>query len=226
MTPDGHVFKLKLVDGLLYLPLEYPTDEEFDTLPHVVFTSPGVWNPDDIKDDEDDLAWFNAVEDPDALDDAEFYDAIGGAVPGDGEAAEMDAYMALMNPRNTRCCPRNYEQFLKFFAWKPIAVIHDTFAATTQYAKQALRLPLRRHFKSRFPALNVQRLDEVVATDTFFAYCAAHDGSTCSQLFVGKTSYFTTCMGMTTDAEFPGALMDFIQSFGAMSGLFSDNAKA
>jgi hypothetical protein len=34
---------------------------------------------------------------------------------------------------------------------------------------------MRKHFKTRFPAANVNRLDETVATDTFFADAPAHD---------------------------------------------------
>jgi hypothetical protein len=37
------------------------------------------------------------------------------------------------------------------------------------------RLPLREQFKSRFPAANVRRLNETVATDTFFFDIAALD---------------------------------------------------
>ena len=85
---------------------------------------------------------------------------------------------------------------------------------------------MKYHYKSCFPALSVQRLDEIVATDTFYANETAHDGSTCAQIFVGQTSYFTQVYGMTSDAQFPGKLMDFIRSFGEMSGLFTDNAKA
>jgi hypothetical protein len=69
-------------------------------------------------------------------------------------------------------------------------------------------------------------LDETVATDTFYANATAHDGSTCAQIYVGLKSYFTTCMGMQIDAQFPETLLDFIWTFGAMPKLYSDNAKA
>jgi hypothetical protein len=51
------------------------------------------------------------------------------------------------------------------------------------------RLPLQKHFKSRFPAANVSRLNEIVATDTFFFDIPAlddgimgHGGTTSLQL--------------------------------------------
>lgn len=98
-------------------------------------------------------------------------------------------------------------------------------SATTQYAKNVMRLPLRRHFKSRFPALRVRGLEEVYATDTYFANVPAHDGSTCVQLYCGCTSFFTQIFGMKLQSEMPGTLMDFIRNWGAMKGLFSDTSK-
>ena len=132
----------------------------------------------------------------------------------------------FVNP--TRSCRKNrdWPKLRKYFAWKPWEVIRDTFQVTTQYAVRESRLPLRRHFRSRFPALNVRRLDEDYATDTIFANTTAHDGSTCAQLFVGRKSMFTSVHGMKKESKFPSFLMDFIQSFGAMKGLFSDNAKS
>ena len=53
----------------------------------------------------------------------------------------------------------------------------------------------------------------------------ANDGSTCAQIYFGKKSSFTHVFGMKTEIEMPGILMDFIPMFGAMKGLFSDNAK-
>jgi hypothetical protein len=120
----------------------------------------------------------------------------------------------------------DYKSFRPNFAWKPITVIRHTLKNTTQYAKNVVRFPMRQYFKSRFPALRVRRLDEVYATDTFFSNIKAYDGSECAQLYCGRKSYFTSTHGMQTESQMPGTLMDFIRSFGAMKGLFSDNAKA
>ena len=48
-------------------------------------------------------------------------------------------------------------------------------------AKWHTRIPLQRHWKPRFPHLNVHRLMEPVATDTVFANCKALGGDTCAQ---------------------------------------------
>jgi len=232
VTPDGYVFRLKYIDGGLYLPMTYPTESELNSLPHVEFTSPGSWDPTFEVDDDIDETWFNEADDPDSLDDNEFFQANGGYFLPDNDilnGSNAFATITKVSSHNIQRVKRHdwdYENLRKFFLWRPTQVIQDTLAATTQYARQTLRLPLRRHYKSRFPALNVQRLDEDVATGTYFANVTAHDGSTCAQLYVGKVSLLTKVFGMKSDSEFPATLLDFIRSFGAMNCLISDNAKA
>ena len=42
---------------------------------------------------------------------------------------------------------------------------------TTKMARMAIRHPMRRHVKARFPHMNVTRIDEPVSTDPIFANC-------------------------------------------------------
>ena len=72
--------------------------------------------------------------------------------------------------------PPNWDHIRECLCWKPLDVVKHTIAATTQYAKNVLRLPMRQHFKSRFPSLNVRRLREPYATDTFFSSERSIDG--------------------------------------------------
>jgi len=211
-TTDGYIFKLRFLEGLSYLPIVYPSQADIDSLPWVYMTSPGEWNPVTQNDEDADTVWFEA-SDEEELDESEFLDSRDGW---------YDVRVAKAERKNV---PRDYEALRPYLLWKPVEIIKKTFAATTQFAQNVVRLPLRKHFKSRFPALNVRRLSEVYATDTFFADVKAHDGSTCAQLYCGKTSQFTQVYGMKTESQMPGTLMDFIRSFGAMQGLFSDNAK-
>jgi len=44
-TLDGTVIPLAVRSGLTYLDIRPPTDEEFDTLPHIIFTSDDTWDP-------------------------------------------------------------------------------------------------------------------------------------------------------------------------------------
>ena len=51
---------------------------------------------------------------------------------------------------------------------------------------------MRKHFKSRFPAFNIPRRSEEVATDTIFSDTPAIDsGVTMAQIIVGKRTLVT-----------------------------------
>ena len=89
-----------------------------------------------------------------------------------------------------------------------------------------IRYPLRRHIKSRFPHLNVTKLDEVVSTDPLFANCKSiYHGFTAAQVFFGTKSHFIFIYGIKSKGEFPQAYRDFIRDHGAPSALRRDNAK-
>ena len=126
----------------------------------------------------------------------------------------------------------DYHQLQPHFAWLPIDKIKATWKATTQWYKAEQRLPMRKHYKSRFPAAHVDRLNESVATDTFFASVPAHDdgmlghgGATMAQLYVGSTSHVTAVFPMSTESQMSNTLLDLIRMHGAPNMLPSDNAK-
>ena len=87
--------------------------------------------------------------------------------------------------------------------------IKRTLECTTQLAKWHTRVPLQRHWKPRFPHLNVHRLMEPVATDTFFANCKALGGDTCAQVFYGIQSHMINVYPMKTESHGPVAYEDF-----------------
>jgi Reverse transcriptase (RNA-dependent DNA polymerase) len=99
---------------------------------------------------------------------------------------------------------------------------------TTQLAKQIIRENgMRQHFKTRFPALNVPRRSEAVATDTVFSDTKAiDDGSLCAQIFISHKSLVADIYGMKTDKEFVNTLEDQIRLRGAMDRLLSDRAQS
>ena len=70
------------------------------------------------------------------------------------------------NEHETKRMEPGYEKVQDCLGFAPIVVIKKTFAKTTQYARNIVRLPFHTHLKSRFPALNVRRRNEPVATDT------------------------------------------------------------
>jgi hypothetical protein len=110
------------------------------------------------------------------------------------------------------------------FGWVDAKRIQSTLDHTTQYYRAAIYYPFRKHFKSRFPAANVNRLLEWYATDTVVGMVPAvndgikgHGGCTMYHLFVGLQSDFCQGYPMSAKSEFPSTLVDFIRSYGAMS---------
>ena len=67
----------------------------------------------------------------------------------------------------------------------PIDVIKRTLESTTQLAKWHNKVPLQKHWTPRFQFMNVHRLKEPVATDTFFANCRALEVLLVHKSFMG-----------------------------------------
>ena len=122
----------------------------------------------------------------------------------------------------------DYNKLCPYFGWAPTDVVQSTFENTTQYARQENTDGyMKKHYRTRFPALNVARRHEPVATDTVFSNTkAVDDGSTCAQIFIGRNSYFADVYGMKSDKEFVNTLEDVIRKRGAMDKLISDQAMA
>ena len=70
------------------------------------------------------------------------------------------------------------------------------------------------------------RLNEVVATDTYFAGTKSIEGYHCLQVFVGLTSRRITVIGMRTESEFSEAYQDFMRKRGKPHTLRRDKAKS
>jgi len=78
----------------------------------------------------------------------------------------------------------------------------------------------------------VPRLNEIVATGTYFSDTLApddgiggHGGATLVQDYCGRTIQITDAYPMHSETEMPGTLEDFIRRHGAPKMLYSDNAK-
>jgi hypothetical protein len=84
---------------------------------------------------------------------------------------------------------------------------------TTQFDWLDYHVPMRKHFKSRVPAANVSRLNEVVATDTYFSDPPAmdvglfgHGGTTMVQLFCGCQNLITAVYPMRCEGNISAPL--------------------
>jgi hypothetical protein len=119
------------------------------------------------------------------------------------------------------------------FGFVPRLRIQHTLDHTTRFARLDTSLPLRKHFESRFPSANVNRLNEVVATDNYFSDTPAlddgimgHGGTKMVTLFCGCSSLLTAVYPMLRENNIAGTLEYFIRFYGAPTALLCDNAKS
>jgi hypothetical protein len=85
---------------------------------------------------------------------------------------------------------------------------------------------MRRHLKSRFQMLRHKRLNEVIATDTYFENEKSIKGYYCAQVCPGITSKMLYVASMKTESEFADVYLDFIRKYGISSSPRRDNAKS
>jgi len=226
VTTEGYVVPLHIRDGLPYLDMTAPTDDDLERYPHVFFTADTPWDP-SVLDQEFSAPDFElpsvALARRDALD---------GRVDEYGELRYAHQTITAF-PQTVR--PRLPDlDFLKpHFMWVPNERIKATLDATTQYYRATVHHPFRKHFRSRFPAANVRRLPEWFSTDTIFSETPAHDdgipghgGCQMLQLFGGMESKFLAGYPLRSESDIPAVYQDFLREVGAPVGLKSDNAKA
>jgi hypothetical protein len=85
---------------------------------------------------------------------------------------------------------------------------------------------MRFYLKSRHQMLRHKRLNEVIATDTYFANEKSIEGYHCAQVFFGMNSKMLYVASMKTESEFADVYLDFIRKYGIPSALRRDNAKS
>jgi hypothetical protein len=74
--------------------------------------------------------------------------------------------------------------------------------------------------------LRHKRLNEVIATDTYFVNEKSIEGYHCAQVFFGMTSKMLYVAGMKTESEFAELYLDFMRKYGIPSALQRDNEKS
>ena len=127
-------------------------------------------------------------------------------------APSVDANTAYRNPSSpVRSRERDWERLRRHFAWLPKLVMQKTFDCTTQYARIPMRVHLQSHYCSPFPALNVNRRNEALATDTVYADVPdIEHGHVAAQFFVGLESLISDVYGIKTGKQFLQTLQDCV----------------
>ena len=104
-----------------------------------------------------------------------------------------------------------------YFNWLPSKIIKKIFNLIIQYTRTPVSTILKKNFKSPFPAFNIKRRHEPVATDTIYSNTpATDDGSTSAQIFVGTKTLVTDIYSIKYDKEYINTLEDNIRKRGAM----------
>ena len=108
-----------------------------------------------------------------------------------------------------------------------VDTVQKTMAQCTQWGVSLPNtFPMKKHLKSRNPALNIPRRHEPVATDTVFSDTPAVDsGVKQAQVFVGRDTLVADAYPMKSGKQFVNTLEDNIRRRGAMDKLLSDSAK-
>jgi hypothetical protein len=108
------------------------------------------------------------------------------------------------------------EQLFPNFGIVPRLCIQHTLDHTTQIAWLDSQLPLRKHFKTCFPAAYVSRLNLVVTTNTYFSDTPAlddcimgHGGTKMVQPFCGCQSLLTVVYPKRCAGNIAGTLENF-----------------
>ena len=239
-TLDGYIIPLNIRSGLPYMSMRPYTDKEWQDLPHVMLTGDDEWVPSILDSEiEDNEEWFNAMEDLPVLTEDALFDEFGDyrkthevteAIMADSiiENSVITDLPSVFKLYANEVMPReiDYDKFKSKFMWLPTDVIKRTFDKTTQHYRMSANTYLKKRYKSPFPAFNVHRHEEPVATDTVYSYTLAIDcGVTSAQFFCRTESLVCDIYPMKTDKQFVNTLQDNIRRQGAMSKLISDHAQ-
>ena len=121
----------------------------------------------------------------------------------------------------------DYEKFRPYFGWVNVGTVQKTMEQSTQWGVSLPNtFPMKRHLKSKNPALNIPRRHEAVATDTVFSDTPAVDsGVKKAQVFVGRDTLVADAYPIKSGEQFVNTLEDTIRRQGAMDKLLSDSAK-
>jgi hypothetical protein len=216
-SDDLSTFNENVPDGYEEMEIEFydsPTDEP-DTDPELLFTSSCY------STHQENLysCFLDAASDHDT------------PLP-DSDPPESSLQGSGNHPRSWLTQP-NWDVIRQYLGWIPIERCKATLKNTTQWFRATNFNRMKRHWKTRFPAANVPRWGENVASDTFFSDVPggnygipSHAGATMMQLYTGTQSRLTEGFPMKKESQMPDTLRDFIRKRGAPDLLITDNAKA
>jgi uncharacterized protein (DUF2147 family) len=234
-TLDGHILPMSIRNGLVCIDMHPFSDREWEELPHVILTSDEDWDPKVLDCEADDI-FYDTVSDLDTNLKMRGFSETGRYTRRSVHAnfvqfadrdlaGELVASATEVNEKEKDTT--FFEEMRKFFLFRPVDVVKATFENTTQFGRLGVSgHSIRQTYKSPFPAVNVFRRNEIVATDTIYADEPALDnGCTAAQVFVGRQTSVVDVYPLKSEKDFTNVLQDQIRQRGAMSTLSSDRAE-
>ena len=205
-----------------------PRDQELDQYTHVLLTSPHEWDPSVLDYSHPNTHGYpSCAPDPSVRDQHDpRIDECGIFHHGTIHTLSIlsDTPSIFVKKHDQQPTTIDYNKLKPYFGSVNADTIKNTFENSTQWAVTATRFPMRKHFKSRFPAFSIPCRNEDVATDTIFSDTPAIDsGVTMAQSFVGKDSLVSDVY--RSSKQFVGTLEDNIGFSRGMSKLISDYAQ-
>jgi hypothetical protein len=145
--------------------------------------------------------------------------------PGGDGPPEHPTFHAT--PKELRPEAIDFESKRPYFLWRPAKIIKHTFENTTRLAREGVNtMNLRKTYRTPFPALNVPRRNEAVATDTVYSKVKAiFSKCKAAQIFIGRTSLWIDIYPLQSTKDIAHVLQDNIRERGAMSLFISDGAQ-
>ena len=223
-TLDEYSVPLLIKDGLAYATsIGRSRDQDMDTYPHVLITSPDEWDHNQV---------------PDQLFGDPMFDTHGGfnqpiianlnnlldAPPGDCESCTEISSVFTANLHQSSPQEPDWNTQRPSPAWTSPSSIKDTFNVTTRHGTAPNTQDyIKNHFKPRNPVSSIPRCSEDLATDTIFSDTpAVDDGPTMAQFFCGHDTPVCDAYGIKSTKQFINTLSDNIRKWGAMDTLISD----
>ena len=243
-TTDGYAMPLTCRGGLLYLSiLGKPTDTDLERYPAVHLTGSHEWDPSVLHythpSGDGEPPWSNDSDERFAFDPNfdEFEDYTQRAIQtlsifNDSSSTLAPCSTLMTNdhvsgPSNMMPVLRSLtmktsDHILVGFMWillRNHGTVYPVGVSTPN------TFGMKKHLKSRNPALNIYRRHEPVATDTVFSDTAAVDsGVEQAQVFVGRDTLVADAYPMKSGKQFVNTVEDIIRR-GAMDKLLSDSVK-
>ena len=225
-TLDGYSVPLLIKDGLAYATsIGRSTDQDMDTYPHVLITSPDEWDPSQVPDQLFGVPMFDACGDFNKPIIANLNNLLD-APPGDCESCPEISSVFTANLHQSSPQEPDWNTQRPFLAWTSPSSIKDTFNVTTRHGTAPNTQDyIKNHFKPRNPVSSIPRCSEDLATDTIFSDTpAVDDGSTMAQFFCGHDTLVCDAYGIKSTNQFINTFSDNIRKWGAMDTLISDGA--